>query len=242
MDNAQAASVILRTNVTAIYGGNYLAIPYIWGKIGHYSNILVRPKQEEKWVIFLKISLPMVLFEYSMSMMNNSASKKFPSSFELQAGENILYQTTGHPSWYTIAWKIFSGLITIAVLALISWFVLSGPVNSLLAKVIPSAASSVVAQILCLGLIPLIVIAWVAQDIASTIIGKFVLTDKRLWVRGSPYAWNITETQLDEIESLTYRRDAVFIRLKASKRILVHMLPDGKLLAKVYQDHFGKPR
>jgi hypothetical protein len=57
MDNAQCVSIIIRTNVTTIYGGNLFVIPYIWGKFQSYSNILVRAEQEEKWVIYLKISL-----------------------------------------------------------------------------------------------------------------------------------------------------------------------------------------
>lgn len=175
--------------------------------------------------------------------MNNSSDhplkNKLPS-FELQPAENILYQTSGHLPAYTIVWKVFSGLITIAFLIVVSWFVLPGPVNGLLLKILPTAAASVVTQILCMGLVPLLVVAWVIQDTACTLIGKVVLTDKRLWVRGSPYAWKVTETLLDDVDSLTYRRDAIFIRLKSSRKILVHVLVDGKLLAKAYKDYLGK--
>jgi hypothetical protein len=173
-------------------------------------------------------------------MMNTS--KIGLPSFELQPNETVLYQTTGHRSWVLIGWKIFGNVIIIIFLTVISWFTFSGPATGLLANILPATAASVLAQILCLGLVPLSILAWAVDDVAHTFIGKFILTDKRLWVRGSPYSWNVTETPLEDIDSLTFRRDAVFIRLNSSKKLLVHMLPDGKLLAKFYKDHFGKAK
>jgi hypothetical protein len=183
------------------------------------------------------------VIEYSRSMINNDQPAKIKLPFfELQSGETVLYQTIGHRSWYAIGWKVIGGLITIVLLTVISWFIFSEPATGLLLNILPTAAVSVLTQILCLGLVPLLIAAWVTEDVARTIVGRYVLTDKRLWVRGSPYAWNSTETPLDDIDSLTFRRDAVFIRRKSDRKIIVHMLPDGKLLAKVYKDFLAKTK
>jgi hypothetical protein len=173
--------------------------------------------------------------------MMNTAKIKL-ASFELQPDENVLYQTLGHRPWYAIGWKVFSGVITIVLLTVIFWFIFSGPVTGSLSTILPTTLASVLTRILCFGLIPVLVTIWVAEDVARTFTGKFVLTDKRLWVRGSPYAWNVTETLLNDIDSLTFRRDAIFIRRKSIRKLIVHMLPDGKLLDKVYKDHFSKAR
>jgi len=167
--------------------------------------------------------------------------KKLPS-FELRAGETVVYQTLGHRPWYIVGWKVLGGVITIVLLSVIFWFIFSEPATGFLSNILPTGIASVLTQILCLGLIPILVAAWAGEDVVRTFTGKFVLTDKRLWVRGSPYAWNVTEIPLDDIDSLTFRRDAIFIRRKSSRKILVHMLPDGKLLSKVYKDFTAKAR
>jgi hypothetical protein len=162
--------------------------------------------------------------------------------FEISAGEKILYETHERRPWYITAWKIAGAFITIVMLTVISWFLFSVWINGLLLNILTPTLASVLTKVLCLGLVPLLVTAWAAEDVARIFTGKFILTDQRLWVRGSPYAWNVTETPLNEIESLVYRRDALFIRLKSSRKLLVHMLPDGKLLAKVYKDSLERAR
>jgi hypothetical protein len=39
--------------------------------------------------------------------------------------------------------------------------------------------------------------------LTCTFIGEFILTNQRIWVRGSPYAWSQSATPLEEIASLT---------------------------------------
>jgi hypothetical protein len=39
---------------------------------------------------------------------------------------------------------------------------------------------------------------------------------------------------------MTPRRDALFIRLKSTKKIQVHVLPDGKQIAKAFAHFSGK--
>jgi len=165
--------------------------------------------------------------------------KKLPA-FEISAGEKILYETIERRPWYSTAWKIAGDSIAVGMLTVISWLAFSVWIDGLLLNFLSPTLASILTKVLCLGLVPLLVTAWAAEDVARIFTGKFVLTDQRLWVRGSPYAWNATETPLNDIESLVFRRDALFIRLKSSRKLLVHMLPDGKLLAKVYKDSLEK--
>jgi len=207
-----------------------------------YSNILVRSQQEEKRGNYLKIFLSWGWIGYSQQMMKKlDLMKKLPA-FEISAGEKILYETLERRPWYSTAWKIAGAFITIVMLTVISWFLFSVWINGLLQNLLSPTTASVLTKVLCLGLVPLLVTAWAAEDVARLFTGKFVMTDQRLWVRGSPYAWNVTETPLNEIESLVFRRDALFIRLKSSRKLLVHMLPDGKLLAKVYKEFTTKTK
>jgi alpha-glucosidase (family GH31 glycosyl hydrolase) len=80
----------------------------------------------------------------------------------------------------------------------------------------------------------------VAEDIASTYLGEFILTDQRVWVRGSPYAWNQSDTMLEDIASMTWRRDAIFMRTKSIRGLQVHMFPEGKQIVKTYAQLTGK--
>ncbi|HEX7541104.1 MAG TPA: hypothetical protein VF352_03155 [Anaerolineales bacterium] len=84
--------------------------------------------------------------------------------------------------------------------------------------------------------------AWVAEDVACTFISGFILTDQRIWIRGSPYAWSQSATPLEDIASLTYRRDAIFIRQKSTRKIQVHMFSDGKLFVKACEQFAGKSK
>ena len=207
-----------------------------------YSNILVRSLQEEKRGNYLKIFLSRDWIGYSKQMMKRlDLMKKLPT-FEISAGEKVLYETIERRPWYVTAWKIAGDSITVVMLTVISWFLFSEWLTELLQNILSLTSASILTKFICLGLVPLLVTAWATEDVARTFTGKFVLTDQRLWVRGSPYAWNVTETPLHDIDSLTFRRDALFIRLKSSRKLLVHMLPDGKLVAKVYKDSLGKTK
>jgi alpha-glucosidase (family GH31 glycosyl hydrolase) len=95
-------------------------------------------------------------------------------------------------------------------------------------------------KILYLGLVPLTGLAWVAEDLASTYLGEFILTDQRICVRGSPYAWSQSNTKLEDIASMIWRRDTIFIRKKSVRRLQVHVFSEGKQIVRTYEQLTGK--
>jgi hypothetical protein len=162
--------------------------------------------------------------------------------FVSQPGEAILFRTAPNTKWYVYVWKIISGIVGIIILTFIIYSLLSGPTEVALISFLPPWVAHVVSTILYLGLLPLVVLAWVVEEIAGTIIGEFILTDRRIWVRGSPYAWNRSDIRLDDIASLTWRRDAMFLRKKSTRRIQVHMFSEGKLFVNAYDQFVGKSK
>jgi hypothetical protein len=162
--------------------------------------------------------------------------------FQPHPGESILYQTTPNRKWYVIAWKISTGVVGITILTFLIKTLFAGPTADVFSSFLPAWATSLLTNSLYLGLFPLAEAVWVAEDVACTFIGEFILTDQRIWVRGSPYAWSQSTIPLEDIDSLTWRREAIFIRQKSKRKIQVHMFSDGKLFIKAYQQFIGKPK
>jgi len=154
--------------------------------------------------------------------------------FKIHPGEAILYHITSNNKWYIIAWKIGSGIAGIALLAYIIYFLLGDPTQNAAASFLSAWLASALTKILYLGLVPLAGLAWMVEDIASTYLGEFILTDQRIWVRGSPYAWDQSDTPLEDIASVTWRRDAIFIRKKSRRGLQVHLFPEGKQVVKTF--------
>jgi hypothetical protein len=134
-----------------------------------------------------------------------------------------------------VAWKIVSGLVGISLLTFVGFILFFEPARGLLAGILPAQAAAVSAQFLCLGIVPVLITAWAAEDMARTFTGEFILTDQRLWVRGSPYAWSQSEIPLEDIASMIYRRDAVFLRQKSTRKLQVHMFSGAKAFVKAYE-------
>ena len=160
--------------------------------------------------------------------------------FQIHPGETILLRITPNNQWYILTWKIGSGLAGIALLAFIVFSLLGDPTRVAALSFLPAWLASLLAKILYLGLVPLLGLTWVAEDVASTCLGEFILTDRRFWVRGSPYAWSQSDTMLEDIASMTWRRDAIFIRRKSARGLQVHMFPGGKKVVKTYEHLTGK--
>ncbi len=162
--------------------------------------------------------------------------------FELRPDENILYHATPNRKWYIIAWKIFSGIVVIGFLLTVVYAFAVEPTQKAFISFMPAWAAGLLTKILYLGLLPLAGGAWFAEDIACTLLGEYVLTNQRIWIRSSPYAWSQSSIPLDNISSLFWRRDAIFIKQKFTKKIQVHMISDGNLFVKTYEQYIGKSK
>jgi hypothetical protein len=164
------------------------------------------------------------------------------AKFLPQPEEKILYRTIPNRKWYVYIWKIISGVVGIAIMTFIIFSLLAAPTEKTLASFLPTGVARTMTDILYLGLLPLIAIAWVAEEAFSTFIGEFILTDQRIWTRGSPYFWSQNETPLNDIASLTWRRDAIFLKQKSTRKVQVHMFSEGKLFVKAYEQLIGMPK
>jgi len=132
--------------------------------------------------------------------------------------------------------------VGITILTFITFALFAGPTEGVFISFMPVWAATLLTKSICLGLFPLATTAWVAEDVACTFIGEFILTNQCIWVGGSPYAWSQSATPLEDIASLTWRRDAIFIRQKSTRKIQVHMFSDGKLFLKAYEQSTGKTK
>lgn len=162
------------------------------------------------------------------------------SKFEVRSGEILLFRTVPNRKWYIITWKIVSGGVGVATLTFIAFLMFAGSTESVFISILPVWLANVLTKFLYLRLIPLATTAWVIEDMACTYIGEFILTDQRIWIRGSPHSWSQSVTPLEDIFSLTWRRDAIFIKQKSTHKIQVHMFSDGKLFAGAYQQFIDK--
>jgi hypothetical protein len=160
--------------------------------------------------------------------------------FETQPGETVLYRTRPNRKWYAVGWKIAGGLLSVFLITLVGFALFAEPAAGLLARLLSVQTAALVVQLLCLGVVPLLVTAWVVEDVIRAYTGEFILTDRRLWVRGSPYAWSQNETALGDITAITCRRDAVFVRQKSTRKLQVHMFSGGKAFVKAYDKFLGE--
>jgi len=163
------------------------------------------------------------------------------SSFQLQPDEAILFQTSPDRKWYAVAWKVVVGLVAILFFTFLVDILFKAPAQGFLDNYLPDQIALALSQLLCLGLVPLLIAVWVADDVARIFTSELVLTTRRLWVKGSPYSWSKPEeTPLDNIKSMTFRKDAIFVRLASTRKVQVHMFSEGKQLVEAYTRFTGK--
>lgn len=155
--------------------------------------------------------------------------------FQPLPGENILYRAIPNKKWYVTTWKSVSGIACIALFTFVLFALLGNPTQNTIASFLPGWLAGQLTKYLYLVLVPLIGALWVSEGIITVFNGEFILTDQRIWVRGSPYAWNQSDTRLEDILSMTWRRDAIFIRQKSKRGIQVHMFAEGKQIVKAYE-------
>ena len=91
------------------------------------------------------------------------------------------------------------------------------------------------------GIVPILIIAWFAEDTARIFTSELILTSQRIWTKGSPYAWTDgREIPLEDIKSISARRDAIFIQLKSAKKATVHAFPNGRQIVEAYNQFTQK--
>lgn len=110
-----------------------------------------------------------------------------------------------------------SGIVGIPIITFTVFGLLANPTEGILISFLPVWAAQLLTNLLYLGLLPLAGFTWMADDVICTYTGEFILTDQFIWVRGSPYSWSQSETPLENIASLTWRQDAIFIKQKSTK-------------------------
>jgi len=173
----------------------------------------------------------------------NLQGKNMPTKeFKPLMGESTLFRTTPNRKWFAIAWNITSGVLGIAIVTFLLFSFLANPTENLLSSFLPVAVAKLITKFLFLGLIPLAGIAWVVEDTMCTFIGEAILTNQRIWMHGSPYAWSQSSIPLEDISSLTSRRDAIFIKQKSTRKILVQMVSDSKTFVQTYRQFIGKSK
>jgi hypothetical protein len=160
--------------------------------------------------------------------------------FQPQTGETVLYHSHPRTKWYVIAGKILTGLVEIGFATIALEAILASPLKNLLTRIISAGAVGVLVNVVFWGLVPLLVTAFVVEEITGSFTREFILTDRRFWYKGAPFAWGQGEFPLEEVAAMTFRRDAVFVRRNSNRKIQVYVMPDGKLFVKAYEQFIGK--
>ncbi len=161
--------------------------------------------------------------------------------FQLNPDESILYRSSHPHKWYSLVWRIGLELIEVIIVVLFSLTALTVLTRNFLASFLPADVAELLSRLIFQGIVPLLVAAWFAEDTARIFTSEFVLTDQRVWTRGYPYAWTKErETPINDIKSMSSRRDALFIHLKSTRKTQVHVLADGKQIVKAFAQFTGR--
>lgn len=156
--------------------------------------------------------------------------------FVPMSGEKVIAELRPNRKWYIIVWRGFIGLVNITVITFLAYTFLATPLLNFFNGFLAESLSNILTSIIIFGLLPMVITAWVTDDLAKLFIGLFVLTDQRFWIRGSPSSWNHSEIAIEDISSMAYRRDAIFLRQKSNRKIHVHMVSDGQVIVEAYRN------
>ncbi len=160
---------------------------------------------------------------------------------QLYPDELILYRSSPSWKWYALAWRIGVEVLEVAVFVLISFTALTNLSRGILTRFLPAGLADVLSLVLFQGILPLLVSAWFVEDTAKIFTFELILTNQRVCTKGSPFAWTpVRETILTDIKSMSSRHDALFIRLKSTKKTQVHVLTDGKQIVKAFVQFTGR--
>ena len=155
--------------------------------------------------------------------------------FQLNPDESILYRSQPSREWTMLVWRIGIGILEVFVFVLLSFITFTSIGTAILGTFLPPSISEGISRVIFQGIFPILIIAWFAEDTARIFTSELILTSQRIWTKGSPYAWTSEkETPLSDIQSISARRDAVFIHLKNTKKVQVHFFPNGKKIVEAY--------
>ncbi len=116
--------------------------------------------------------------------------------FQLNPGETILYRSQPSRKWYAFVWRIGVGIFELFIFMLLSFITFTGLTKGLLATFLPTATADVLGRIIFQGIVPVLVTAWFAEDTARIFTSELILTNQRIWTKGSPYAWTSGQRRL----------------------------------------------
>jgi hypothetical protein len=163
------------------------------------------------------------------------------TKFQLNPDESLLYRSSHPPKWYTLVWRIGLGIIEVAILMLFSFTTFTFLAKAFLESFLAPDVAEVLSRLIFQGIVPMLVAAWFSEDTARILTSEFILTDQRVWTRGYPYAWTKErETPINDIKSMSSRRDALFIHLKSTRKTQVHVLTDSKQIVKAFTQFTGR--
>ena len=161
--------------------------------------------------------------------------------FQPNLDETIIYHSNPSRKWYVLAWRIGLELLEVAVFMFFSFTALTSLLKGILATFLPASLADGLSRVVFQGIASILLIAWFAEETVRIFTSELVMTNQRVWTKGSPYAWTSgRETPLTDIKSMSSRRDALFIHLKFTKKSQVHVLADGKQIVKAFGQFTGK--
>ena len=161
--------------------------------------------------------------------------------FQLEPDESILFRSRPSHEWYKLAGRIGIGILEIIIFMLLSFISFTNLGRTVLATFLPASFSEWLSRAIFQVIVPILITAWFAEDTARIFTSEFILTSQRIWTKGCPYAWSSgKETPLTNIQSISTRRDGVFIRLKNTRKVQTLMFPNGKQFVEAYKHFTGK--
>ena len=161
--------------------------------------------------------------------------------FQLNPDESILFRSRPSRQWFTLAGRIGIEILEVVIFTLVSFISFTNIGKTILATFLPTDLADGLSGVIFQGIVPILIIAWFAEDTARIFTSELILTSQRIWTRGSPYAWTSErETLLTDIQSLATRREAVFMRLKSTKKVQTLMFPHSKQIVDAYTQFIKK--
>jgi hypothetical protein len=157
-----------------------------------------------------------------------------------EENEAIYYHSQPGAHWLGLAWKGLGGLLLVLLFGFYSISAFAPITHKVLSLLMGSSVALILSDVLCMGLLPLLVLLWFVEDTLQSSTTELVLTDRRIWMKNTPNLWSpVRELPLSDIRFIRDRRGAIFIYTISGRKPQVHMFPDSKQIAKTYQQLTG---